>query len=316
MSFDLAAIGRAGSGHRHEVTDAAMQAYAEATDDVSGGPVFAIVPVWNVIAPASQAVASGDVRRLVVHHEQDMLLHRPLEAGMRLVSRATPVAVLRPTPDALLTSGRLDRIDDVGTRRAPWAVDERVIGTDDGWVTTSSRSLLQKETKYAVWQVERPLRPTQYYFGTETRPSRELGKRWYTEALELQAADPVKIHESEGRTWWWFRKQVYVERERLAAEDVKALALQLEGERSATLERAHAGMRGQAAAAASRVREPIPEPVRHEVWRRDQGRCVDCGSRSKLEFDHIIPWSQGGSNTARNLELRCESCNRKKGADV
>ena len=36
----------------------------------------------------------------------------------------------------------------------------------------------------------------------------------------------------------------------------------------------------------------------------------------KLEFDHIIPWSQGGSNTARNLELRCESCNRKKGADV
>ena len=54
------------------------------------------------------------------------------------------------------------------------------------------------------------------------------------------------------------------------------------------------------------------EAVRHEVWRRDQGRCVDCGSRSNLELDHIIPWSEGGSNTARNLELRCESCNRKK----
>jgi acyl dehydratase len=102
-SFDLAAIGRAGSGHGYEVTEEAIQAYAEATDDVSGGPIFAIVPVWNAIAPASETVASGDVRRFVVHYEQDMLLHRPLEAGMRVVSRATPVAVLpRPNGTSLV----------------------------------------------------------------------------------------------------------------------------------------------------------------------------------------------------------------------
>lgn len=64
------------------------------------------------------------------------------------------------------------------------------------------------------------------------------------------------------------------------------------------------------------VREAIPERVRHEVWRRDQGRCVDCGSRERLEFDHIIPVSKGGSNTARNIELRCEACNRRKSASV
>jgi hypothetical protein len=64
------------------------------------------------------------------------------------------------------------------------------------------------------------------------------------------------------------------------------------------------------------VREAIPERVRHEVWRRDQGRCVDCGSRERLEFDHIIPVSKGGSNTARNIELRCEACNRRKSATV
>jgi hypothetical protein len=63
-------------------------------------------------------------------------------------------------------------------------------------------------------------------------------------------------------------------------------------------------------------REPIPERVRHEVWRRDQGRCVECGSRERLEYDHIIPASKGGSNTVRNIELRCESCNRKKGARI
>ena len=63
-------------------------------------------------------------------------------------------------------------------------------------------------------------------------------------------------------------------------------------------------------------REPIPERVRHEVWRRDRGSCVECGSRARLEFDHIIPVSRGGSNTVRNLELRCEPCNRHKGARI
>jgi HNH endonuclease len=63
-------------------------------------------------------------------------------------------------------------------------------------------------------------------------------------------------------------------------------------------------------------REPIPERVRNEVWRRDGGQCVDCGSRERLEFDHIVPWSKGGANTARNLELRCEHCNRKKAAKI
>lgn len=63
-------------------------------------------------------------------------------------------------------------------------------------------------------------------------------------------------------------------------------------------------------------REAIPGHVRHEVWRRDQGRCVDCGSRERLEYDHIIAVANGGSNTARNIELRCETCNRRKGANV
>jgi 5-methylcytosine-specific restriction endonuclease McrA len=61
-----------------------------------------------------------------------------------------------------------------------------------------------------------------------------------------------------------------------------------------------------------RLRRSIPQRVRHEVWRRDEGRCVDCNSRERLEFDHIIPISKGGSNTARNIELRCENCNRRK----
>jgi len=63
-------------------------------------------------------------------------------------------------------------------------------------------------------------------------------------------------------------------------------------------------------------REPIAEEVRHEVWRRDQGRCVKCGSQEKLEFDHIIPHSKGGSDTARNIQLLCERCNRIKSDSI
>lgn len=60
-------------------------------------------------------------------------------------------------------------------------------------------------------------------------------------------------------------------------------------------------------------REAIPRVVQREVWQRDGGRCVDCGTKEKLCFDHIVPFSRGGSNTVRNLQLLCESCNLSKG---
>jgi 5-methylcytosine-specific restriction endonuclease McrA len=63
---------------------------------------------------------------------------------------------------------------------------------------------------------------------------------------------------------------------------------------------------------ASDDRTAIPSEVRREVWRRDGGKCVKCGSRERLEYDHIIPVAKGGSNTARNIELLCETCNRTK----
>ena len=56
----------------------------------------------------------------------------------------------------------------------------------------------------------------------------------------------------------------------------------------------------------------IPEEVKDAVWRRDEGKCTQCGSNENLEFDHIIPHSKGGANTKRNIQLLCESCNRKK----
>jgi HNH endonuclease len=63
-------------------------------------------------------------------------------------------------------------------------------------------------------------------------------------------------------------------------------------------------------------RERIPEDVRMFVWQRDEGCCIKCGNRERLEYDHIIPVIEGGRNTARNIQLLCETCNRQKGKTI
>lgn len=50
----------------------------------------------------------------------------------------------------------------------------------------------------------------------------------------------------------------------------------------------------------------IPAAVKIEVWKRDKGSCVKCGSQENLHFDHIIPYSQGeSSKDAKNVQILC-----------
>jgi hypothetical protein len=57
----------------------------------------------------------------------------------------------------------------------------------------------------------------------------------------------------------------------------------------------------------------IPASVKVEVWKRDKGRCVICGSRDNLHFDHLIPYSKGGSSlVAENIQLLCARHNIAK----
>ena len=49
----------------------------------------------------------------------------------------------------------------------------------------------------------------------------------------------------------------------------------------------------------------VPQHVKNAVYQRDGGRCRECGARSYLEFDDIIPRSKGGATSVNNLQLLC-----------
>ena len=57
----------------------------------------------------------------------------------------------------------------------------------------------------------------------------------------------------------------------------------------------------------------IPSWVKLAVWKRDRGRCGKCGAGSGLHFDHIIPYSKGGSSKVpENIQILCGRHNLAK----
>lgn len=50
-------------------------------------------------------------------------------------------------------------------------------------------------------------------------------------------------------------------------------------------------------------------------WLMDNGleNCQLCGTSENLTFDHIIAWSNGGSNDIDNYAILCAPCNEAKG---
>ena len=62
-------------------------------------------------------------------------------------------------------------------------------------------------------------------------------------------------------------------------------------------------------------RKNIPKAIREAVFKRDNYRCVNCGSTKNLEVDHKVPLANGGTNEMANLQTHCRDCNRRKGAN-
>jgi 5-methylcytosine-specific restriction endonuclease McrA len=134
--------------------------------------------------------------------------------------------------------------------------------------------------------------------------------------MRAQADRPQVVARADRLTFWLYRERVYRDDEGLDAVEVAALLADRERRRRRRIERALDLMEADRQREATPRREPIGEAVRREVFRRDGGCCVACGSRELLQFDHIIPVAMGGASTIENLQLLCADCNRAKGASL
>jgi hypothetical protein len=61
----------------------------------------------------------------------------------------------------------------------------------------------------------------------------------------------------------------------------------------------------------------IPGKVKLAVFKRDQGQCIKCGSKDNLHFDHLLPYSKGGTSLKEeNIQLLCARHNLQKSAKL
>jgi len=62
-------------------------------------------------------------------------------------------------------------------------------------------------------------------------------------------------------------------------------------------------------------RKGLPQGIRHEVFKRDNFKCTECGAtneNTQLHVDHFIPISKGGTDELANLRTLCKTCNLEK----
>lgn len=147
------------------------------------------------------------------------------------------------------------------------------------------------------------------------RPFVSVPRREHRRWCAQQQHAPVEVGQHDGRTWWLYLDRIYWDDDGLGADEVHALLAERERRKRRQIERAKDLLAAERSAPSTR-REPIGEALRREIFRRDGGHCVECGSAELLQFDHIIPVAMGGATTAENLQLLCAPCNRAKGASL
>lgn len=61
----------------------------------------------------------------------------------------------------------------------------------------------------------------------------------------------------------------------------------------------------------------IPGKVKLAVFKRDKGACRMCGEKDNLHFDHLLPYSKGGTSLREeNIQLLCARHNLQKSAKI
>jgi len=140
-----------------------------------------------------------------------------------------------------------------------------------------------------------------------------LGREAWEQAKRATA--PVTVGQDGARRLWSLGGTFYWAEDGMDAEAVALLAWDRERRQDARLDRLRKIRAAEEDAERGR-RERIADETRAAVWQRDEGRCVRCGSEHELQFDHVIPFSRGGSNVADNIQILCGPCNRAKGDSI
>jgi hypothetical protein len=273
------------------------------------------IPAWEARHAAWEA-QSREIDVEMAKHLHDVLYERLAKDEPMALVNTMP---LRGTPTEVRERAYIDlhpEITDEANRRnnalldrsAPRGPAGSLVGFDDTvcWLyaeLNDSDAIIKYVKRYPRWM------------GSELHRVNALVSKGLPDAALIVLDDYLRNPDSQG----WanlarYRKATILldqgDRQRAKRELAKLYADDPDYEDTQGLRTkldARAGRSGRAA---------IPEEVRHAVWRRDEARCVQCGSQENLEFDHIIPVSRGGANTERNLQLLCEPCNRAKSATI
>lgn len=111
MSFATDAVGVWGDEVAYDVTEAAILAYAAATNDEhrryaktgTAPPVFAVLPAWQTLLAARDEVVAEEARPHVLHGSHDIHLHSPLRAGDATRSRARAIGIHPKSSGTIVT---------------------------------------------------------------------------------------------------------------------------------------------------------------------------------------------------------------------
>ena len=136
--------------------------------------------------------------------------------------------------------------------------------------------------------------------------------------LELRLAQktsPRMLLKGHGRQWWWYSDRFWWDDTRLSTRELQAAVH--EADLMAALRRhltdvarvsASGSINGDGALGA------LPDHVRVEVWRRDDGRCVDCGSEEDLGFALVgVSETEPDAPSVDEIELLCKLCSSLRG---
>ena len=127
-----------------------------------------------------------------------------------------------------------------------------------------------------------------------------------------QLERPTYMRRCEARTWWWYLNRSWWDSSGLRPRELAETVLRSDLERMLAADTQASARLALVGESATHNLQPVPDSLHLSVWSRHRGRCVDCGSVERLNFDRILATSRPNSETPRNFELRCQACRYRR----